>query len=71
MRRLRRLLWRVTHSYVLLALGSVFVVGICANLWLRYEASRDGRLIFTGGMLACVWVAVAVQLVMTTPRDRL
>jgi hypothetical protein len=67
-KRVYRLIGAVTHSYVLLALGAVFVAGIDWNFWLRYELSDDGRFIFVGGLLAVVYLAVAVTIITLIPR---
>jgi len=72
---MRRWLLRVgrllPHSYVLLALGALFVGGIVWNLWLRWQDARADWMIFVAGMLAMVYVAVAVTIVTTIPRDEL
>lgn len=68
---LSRLVRRLPHSYVLLALGAVFVAGIAWNLWRLYALTHDGRFIFRGGLLVLVYLAVAAQIVVTVPRDRL
>lgn len=70
-RWLERIVRRLPHSYILLALGAVFVVGIEWDLWRFYTLTHDGRLIFGGGLLALVYLAAAAQLVATVPRHRL